>query len=443
MPPPELLIQTTYAELVERAGAAAFSEAFAEEGAFIAKTVKGRRYWYFQLPTEGDRAQRYVGPETPELLERIERHRDARSDQKERQALVSALVRFGMPRAPPGVGRVVDLLAKAGAFRVRAVLVGTIAYQTYSAMLGSKLPSALLHTGDIDIAQFASTSSAIEDRTIDVRETLQSRGQKFRDVPKPIRGVPATSYQTERGDLRVDFLAPNEGPDTDQPVFLPALQTYAQPLRFLDFLIREAEPGILLHDAGVYVTVPAPERYALHKLIVAQRRTSGKRDKDLRQADALLKVLVEKRPGELLAAWDEAAGRGEKWIRLLVDGLGQIGQEARDLTLRALNMKRSAIPGLTLAFHNPAPRHVLDRDVVAFLGEANADVVQCEISCEALDDHFEAGGLPPQGPVERFLRNRSAIEAMARIAYVERPVQRPGTILLDSTTVAELNRKPR
>ena len=49
--------------------------------------------------------------------------------------------------------------------------------------------------------------------------------------------------------------------------------------------------------------------------------------KDLRQADALLKVLVEKRPGELRAAWDEAAGRGDKWMRLLVDGLGQIGQE--------------------------------------------------------------------------------------------------------------------
>jgi hypothetical protein len=443
MPPPTLIVQTTYAELLERCAASAFSDAFPESGTFISKTVKGRRYWYFQLPTAKERMQRYVGPETPELLERIERHREARSDESERRSLVSALVRFGMPRPESNIGRVIDALARAGIFRVRSVLVGTIAYQTYSAMLGEKLPSTLLQTGDIDIALFASTSKAIEDRMVPVLDVLQTTGQKFRGVPKPVTGRPPTSYQTQRGDLRVDFLTPNEGADTDEPTFLPALQTYAQPLRFLDFLIREAEAAVLLHDAGVYVTVPAPERYALHKLIVAQRRSSGKRQKDIHQADALLKVLVEKRQGELKTVWDEAVGRGGKWKQLLLDGLGQLSQHARDMTLRVLKLTRSVVPGLDLTFRNPTPHYIFDRHVVVFRGEANGEDVQCEISLEALQDHFGADGLTQKECVQRFLQNRSAIEAMARAKYLTQPVEQPGSVLLKTADIPELRKKAR
>lgn len=65
MAPPKLVLQTTYAELLERCTNAAFDDAFAEDGAFIAKTVKARKYWYFQTGAGEDRSQRYVGPETP------------------------------------------------------------------------------------------------------------------------------------------------------------------------------------------------------------------------------------------------------------------------------------------------------------------------------------------------------------------------------------------
>jgi hypothetical protein len=57
-----LVAQTTYAELLERCASAAFNDAFAEEGAFTPKTIKGRRYWYFQAGTGDARTQRYVHP---------------------------------------------------------------------------------------------------------------------------------------------------------------------------------------------------------------------------------------------------------------------------------------------------------------------------------------------------------------------------------------------
>ena len=341
MPPPALVLQTTYAELVERCSSAAFTDSFSPEGAFTPKTVKERRYWYFQLPSSEGRIQKYVGPETPELLERIARHKEVRDDQRERRALVSTLIRsFGLPQPIREIGNIVAALAKAGVFRLRGVLVGTAAYQTYSAMLGTRLPSSVLQTGDVDIAQFLSVSVAIEDQTPPVIDVLKDVDQTFRAVPHLDDEQHVTTYQA-KGGLRVDFLTPNQGPDTDQPQSLPAFQTDAQPLRFLDYLIYEPEPAVLLHDAGVYVLVPAPHRYAIHKLIISRRRREGtaKRDKDLQQAEALIKVLIEKRPHEIRMSWKEAVQRGPKWRALLSEGAELLEPSTQELLLKTVNAK--------------------------------------------------------------------------------------------------------
>jgi hypothetical protein len=341
MPPPSLVLQTTYAELLERCASAALRDSFPQQGTFIPKTVKGRRYWYFQLPSSEGRAQKYVGPETPELLERIAHHKEIQDDERERRALVSALVRsFGLPPPIREIGAVVACLAKAGVFRLRAVLVGTAAYQTYSAMLGTRLPSSTLQTGDIDVAQFSSVSVAVEDQTGPVIDVLKTVDRTFRAVPHIDGEQHITTYQA-KGGLRVDFLIPNQGPDTDKPQSLPAFQTDAQPQRFLDYLIHEPEPAVLLYDAGVYVSVPAPHRYAVHKLIVSRRRREGtaKRDKDLQQAQALINVLTEKRPHEIRAAWKEANQRGPTWRALLKEGVELLDPDCRQRLVQTVEPK--------------------------------------------------------------------------------------------------------
>jgi hypothetical protein len=331
-------MQAVYAELLERCAAMAFNDSLIESGTFISKVISGRRYWYVQNSSDAGRTQKYVGPETPELLEKIARHKDVRDDERERRALVSTLLRsFALPRPMPEIGSVVAALADAGVFRLRGVLVGTVAYQTYSAMLGAKLPNPILQTGDIDIAQFRNVSVAIEDRTPPVLDVLKKIDKTFRAIPHLSDARRAATYQA-KGGLRVDFLTPNEGPETDKPQPLPALQTDAQPLRFLDFLIHDPEPAVLLHGAGVYVQVPAPQRYAIHKLIVARRRREGaaKRDKDLQQAGALLALLTQRRPLDLKSAWEEATGRGPKWRKLIFEGLSQLAPQWRETTLNAV-----------------------------------------------------------------------------------------------------------
>ena len=439
MPAP-IIAQTTYAELLERCEASSFSDAFAEDGTFSSKTIKDRRYWYFQYSTAQRRVQRYVGPETPELLERIKHHREQRDDEKERRALVSALTRsFGLPAPIAPIGDLVAALARAGVFRLRSVLVGTVAYQSYPALLGTKIPNALLQTSDVDIAQVTSISVSVGDQTAPILDILRSVDKTFREIPAIARRQHATSY-IGKGGLRVDFLTPNEGPDTDVPQNLPALQTDAHPLRYLDFLIHDPLSAVMLHKSGVLVLVPTPARFAVHKLILALERPAAvtKRDKDASQAEALILVLLEGRSDELRLAWEEAYGRGPRWRKLLLGGMTHLSPVARDLLLRALQRPREILPGIKMTFSDTPPRYVSNREIVSFVGEALGHPVRCAVSREALEDHFGADGRDIEGRLAGFHRNRSKIERMIKTKYLSWPVEEPEAVMLTSIDAVKL-----
>ncbi len=437
-----IALQTAYADLVDRAASAAFEDAFPDKGVFVSKTVRGRRYWYFQLPAGSGRRQRYVGPETPELMERIARHREVRGDQNARSALVSTLVRSAhLPRPLTQIGDIVAALAKAGVFRLRGVLVGTVAYQTYSAMLGTRLPTASVQTSDVDIAQFSEVSIAVEDSTPAMLDVLKEVDPSFRPISSIVDDRRVTAYQASSG-IRVDFLTPNRGPEGDAPEALPALGTDARPLRFLDFLIRDPEPAVLLHGTGIYVLVPAPARYAVHKLIVARRRQAGnaKRGKDIQQAEALFDLLISKRPHELRAAWQEAYARGKTWRQLLGEALGLVSSESRDRMLRAVDTTRSIVPELSLQFSAPPARYDSDRDTVTFYGESGGSRVRCSVSRAALDDHFGTDQLDNEGRTRRFRENRGIFERMLRVKYLTWPVEEPGAVLIKTNDVEKLRK---
>ncbi len=377
--------QTVYAELLDRCVAADFDTAFSEDGAFIQKNIRGRRYWYFQ--ETGTKKQRYAGPETAELLERISQHQQSRSSERERRSLVSALVRSAsLPRPLPAVGNALTAMATAGVFRLRAVLVGTVAFQTYSASLGVRLPRSTMETLDIDIAQDRNVSVAMKDTVSDMLDTLRAADPTFRAIPPKPGAEGVWSYKTGKGDVRIEFLTPNRGPDNDALVHLPALDSYALQLRFLDYLIRDPQPAVVLYGPGILVNVPAPERYALHKLIVARRRaaTSGKANKDLEQAQSLLSVLVTSRPHELVEAWSEARGRGAKWHSLMLEGLGMIDRKVRDATLKVLERPRSDIPGLTIELTSIKPSYHPASDTLKMDAVSRRDRIVCVIEGEAL-----------------------------------------------------------
>lgn len=219
-----------------------------------------------------------------------------------------------------------------GLFRLRGVLIGTVAFQCYSGLLGVRLPMAAILTGDPDIAQDYAISREVEDSLPPIVQLLQHVDASFRPVPHISGSGASSAFQNAEG-YRVEFLTSNRGSDdyVDQPAKMPALGgASADPIRFLDFLIRDPVRTILLHRSGIPVVVPDPARYAVHKLIVASRRhTDGqgpaKREKDIRQAALLFEALQQtRRSADLALVYNEAWERGPAWQDAIRIGAGML-----------------------------------------------------------------------------------------------------------------------
>ena len=278
---------TLFADLLERSMDALFDEQFPENGSFVERAIKdragvSRTYWYYQgyrpasqTGGQGKRYALYVGPaDDPAIADRVRRFRSIKVARSERGRLVDALVGAGMPRPPIVLGRIVEALSKAGVFRLRAVLVGTAAYQTYGGVIGARPAQSAAITGDVDVAQFRSVSIGVDDSVPDMRSVLQGVDPTFEPVPGLSRPSTFAVFANATG-FRVDFLTAHRGGDDEMgtPLSMPALGgASARPLRFMDFLIRFPTRSVVLHGPGIPVNVPAPERFAVHKLIISNRR---------------------------------------------------------------------------------------------------------------------------------------------------------------------------
>jgi hypothetical protein len=339
----DLTYRTVYAELVQRSLDASFETDFSTAGNFVRVPVKGRDYWYFE-ETRPEKTRRYVGPAAdPEIATRVATFREIKDDLRSRRKLVSTLVRDAGLSAPESfTGDVVEALAKAGLFRLRAVLVGTVAFQTYAGYLGVRLPGAALQTGDADFAQFHSVSTEVEDSMPPVIDVLKAVDPTFREIPHRTDAGRTTQYENA-SRYRIEFLTPNRGSDdhADRASPMPSLGgASAQPLRFLDFLIRDPVRTVLLHRSGVPVLVPSPERFAVHKLIVAARRErsgAAKREKDLHQVSLLVEALdTTRRRDDLAHAFAEAWERGDAWRDALRKGLSLLRPDRHEMVQSVL-----------------------------------------------------------------------------------------------------------
>jgi hypothetical protein len=334
----DLVYRTIYAELAQRSFDASFDAAFPATGNFLKVPVDGREYWYFH-DTHAETKRRYVGPiADPEITRRVTDFMRVKDDLKGRRKLVSTLTReAGLPAAERMTGDVIEALERAGLFRLRGVLVGTVAFQTYSALLGIRFTGSSLQTADADFAQFHSISAAVEDAIPPVLDVLREVDAAFRAIPHRTDGRYSTQFANDR-NYKVEFLTPNRGSDdhSDRPAPMPALGgAAAQPLRFLDFLIYEPVRAIVLHKAGIPVLVPPPQRYAVHKLIVASQRQGdangiAKRDKDIHQVQLLAEALALTRQRSALAeAFADAWARGPHWRAALLAGMTFLPADAR------------------------------------------------------------------------------------------------------------------
>jgi hypothetical protein len=322
--------QTLYADLLQEVAASVLPGG--RGLSFTVKSIKGRRYWYLSVAVGKNRLQTYLGADTQELSQRIEAVKagwtQAQANAPDRRRLIAHLVSGGAAATVPAAGSIIAILADGGVFRAGAVLIGSVAFQAYANMLGVRWPSGEVRTQDIDVATDP-IGVAVLRKGVRLSDILDEAGG-FAAVPGLLWKDPSTSF-TGRG-LRVDLLTPMRGRARNRPVFVKRIGAYAEPLRFLDFLIEDAQLAVLLAKDGIVVNVPHPARFALHKLVISEQRGAAwatKVGKDLSQAALILEVLLEDMPGSLIEALDAARAYPDKFYRTVLSGARKLPEPIR------------------------------------------------------------------------------------------------------------------
>ncbi|RCK37278.1 nucleotidyltransferase family protein [Thalassospira xiamenensis] len=290
------------------------------KGSIIEKKKGNRTYLYDNYRLGSKTVQKFIGLKTDALLERLSGMNELKEKReirrKARSSLVKKLRTEKVLSPDVSTGKVLSALASAGAFRLGGTLVGTNAFRAYELELGVRFnPGDAIGTMDLDIAGFERFSIAVDDVAIpDIPTALTSLG--YDPAPSLDEASPWRWINHKDSAVReVEFLTPCFD-EAEHVKYLEALQVNAQSLHYLNFLLRDAIDAALLYRDGILVKVPRPERYAIHKLIVASRRDKRgilKSRKDLLQAGILMEILHETRPGDLSDAYEEAFDEGSAW----------------------------------------------------------------------------------------------------------------------------------
>lgn len=301
------------------------------------KTVRDRQYWYDQFRVGDQTVDRYLGEDSAALRTQISQHEEVAAGAKDRARECARLMRIlraeGYLTPDLGTGQIVQALARAGVFRLGGTLIGTQAFRAYEGVLGVQIgfdQSAM--TQDVDIASFERLSLVLDDT---VEEDLADvfASLKFAPVPSLEKGEVWRWAQTERQTL-VEFLTPSFSAEEElRP--LKALGVSAQSLHHLNYLIAEPLTVPFLYRSGVLVQIPRPERYAIHKLIVADRQRDDefapKAEKDRQQAAFLITVLAQEHPHDLADAYQDALSRGPRWEQRIARTLDRLPDAADKL----------------------------------------------------------------------------------------------------------------
>ncbi len=317
--------------------AALKDEAVAEfRGAPTRVERQGRIYWYDTYRVGADVRKRYVGEDTPDLRRRIDHVAELKAQAADRRSARARLIRIlraeGFIGLDPTTGSMMNALAVAGVFRLGGTIVGTHAFRLYEGVLGLRFSfDQLAQTGDIDIASFERLSLALDDV---VSPPLQTVLAEFDFAPAPSIDARKTwRWRQTKGEMLVEFLTPSFSEEEDlRP--LPSLGIDAQALHHLNYVLADPIQAAAVYRSGVLIQIPRPERFAIHKLIVADRRRGDlalKAEKDRRQAAFLIEALAEDRPDDLAEAYRDAMDAGPRWRERLDRTLDRMPETRRQI----------------------------------------------------------------------------------------------------------------
>lgn len=331
--PLSLAQHTLYADLFEQASEDLFDPEWPENGSILVRPNRpgapaDHAYYQGYRPAAGDagrgqRYARYLGrADDPAVAARIARFQRVKAVRAERTITVRALIGAGMPRPDRIAGRIIEAMARSGLFPDHAVLISDAAYQTYDGVLGVRLSKPQKATR----GNHPPLEIVIRDRY---------------HLPSILEAMRAVDPS---------FAAALDVAATDRPAFESVVgitsldQADDATADHLGFLIDDPVQFIVLHGPGIPVTVPAPERFAVHVLIeqgarsegpAASGRTQPAPDQAAELIDALLFV---DRPHALASAFAWVRGVRPQWQQSLRAGISRLPDATRKGLSSAVGM---------------------------------------------------------------------------------------------------------
>lgn len=330
-------LQTLFAETAERA--AAQDRLFVDAPGLIVSSAKnGAGYLYRRTyGHDGRRVDEYIGRADDPAATREAASLRARIDEARAVADAARTLRkAGFAAADNSAAITLAALFNAGLFRQGALLVGTHAFGALLNALGVRVP-VRHYTEDVDIARYGTIQLAVG-REGSFLDLLRATGLDFVAAPELDVRRPSTSFRVRGAKLRVDLLVPGDA--RYRSVRIPELGAHATALPHFRYLLEEPVRGVVIgRDHVVPVALPAPARFAVHKMVVATLRSGtmpAKRDKDLQQAAALLQALAERFPEDLEAAVAALPAAALARFRRTKTELGPLLDDAPDIVLDRL-----------------------------------------------------------------------------------------------------------
>lgn len=287
----------------------------------------GIEYLYAKRQIGAGRKDIFIGrADDPQAVMRAESYSRGAAAARRRRKQVQILKAQGLWGPEPWLGRLLEAVADAGLFHQGALLVGTAAFQLMEPLLGIFLPRPTLMTTDLDIATASLALEAPPGETFE--QIVHLADPTFTAVPQLRKARLPSRFRAADGHL-VELLTPVLRRSDTNPMPLPGLAASAAPLAYMQWLIAEPVTALALWGSGVLVRIPRPARYAVHKLIIAQRRDPAniiKRSKDLEQARIIIAALERADPFAIEDALEDARSQGEEgWTRPITRSLSELG----------------------------------------------------------------------------------------------------------------------
>lgn len=245
-------------------------------GSISKKKIGNSTYFYHQW-REGKRVKSVsLGAHPPSgLAEKINRRKSLEKQRKnildEMTVIAKAVDTFHIT-----AGEIIKVFSEN---RVKVLVIGSYCLPVIREHLAFQLPT--IKTQDIDLL----IETPYKGKQIDIEALLRPIGFSIGFHPD------GSTYFTN-GLYKVEFLTPKKGRGSDKAIAVDALKIKVTPLRFLQMLFDQQ---LIIEDEGYSYRIPSPWVLACHKILIAGRRQSAaKRDKDILQANALLREIFRR-----------------------------------------------------------------------------------------------------------------------------------------------------